>query len=619
MISRVTLRDHLRETQLFSSRIIAALLVILLCALILVVRLIYLQVVDYEHYKTLSKNNRVNLVAVPPTRGLIFDRNGVVLAENLPSFTLEIVVEKIVDLDATLNKLKEIITITAEDIAQFDKLRQRSASFKAIPLRYQLSQQEVARFSVRQHQFSGVDVHARLLRYYPLGELAVHAIGYVGRINESEQQVLDQSNYSATSHIGKTGVEKYYEAVLHGQVGVREVETNAQGRILRVLSEIAPVPGKNLYLNLDINVQAVAEAALAGQRGAIVAINPKSGGLIALVSLPGYDPNLFVNGITSKLYQQLSTSLDKPLFNRAIKGQYPPGSTVKPLIALAGLELNVVHEHKSIFCPGWYRLKNRSHKYRDWKRGGHGNMDMEDAIAESCDVYFYDLAQNLGIDRMSSYLALFGLGSRTGIDILGEASGLMPTRAWKRRVKKEVWYPGETLITGIGQGFALTSPLQLAVATAALVNNGLFLAPRVVATTQDQLSNEVEPLTSNVKQGSQIASKRHWGRVIAMMEEVVHGPRGSARSIGKNAPYRMAGKTGTAQVFGIKQDERYVKEEVAQRLRDHALFIAFAPVEDPQIVVAVIVENGGSGGSMAAPIARQVMDQYLLQKVLPYN
>jgi len=574
MISRVTLRDHLRETQLFSSRIIAALLIILLCTLILLVRLVYLQVVDYEHYQTLSKNNRVNLVAVPPTRGLIFDRNGVVLAENLPSFTLEIIVEKNVDLAATLNKLKKIINITAEDIAQFDKLRQRRASFKPIPLRYQLSQQEVARFSVRQHQFPGVDVHARLLRHYPLGELAVHAIGYVGRINESEQQVLDQSNYSATSHIGKTGVEKYYEKVLHGQVGVREVETNAQGRILRVLSETAPVPGKNLYLNLDINVQAVAEAALAGQRGAIVAMDPKNGGLIALVSLPGYDPNLFVNGIASQRYQQLSTSLDKPLFNRAIKGQYPPGSTVKPLIALAGLELNVIHEHQSIFCPGWYRLKNRSHKYRDWKRGGHGNMDMENAIAESCDVYFYDLARNLGIDRLSSYLIRFGLGRRTGIDILGEASGLMPTRAWKRRVKQEVWYPGETLIAGIGQGFSLTSPLQLAVATAALVNNGLFFGPRVVAAIQNQLSNEIEPVTNDVKPGRQIASQPHWRRVMAMMEEVVHGHQGSARGIGKNAPYRIAGKTGTSQVFGIKQDERYVKEDVAQRLRDHALFIA---------------------------------------------
>jgi len=615
MISRVTLRDHLRETQLFSRRIIAALLVILLCVLILLVRLVYLQVVDYEHYKTLSKNNRVNLVAVPPTRGLIFDRNGVVLAENLPSFTLEIVVEKVADLDATLDKLRQIITITAEDIAQFDKLRKRSSSFKPIPLRYQLSQQEVARFSVRQHQFPSVDVHARLLRHYPLGELAVHAIGYVGRINESEQQVLDQSNYRGTSHVGKTGIEKYYEAVLHGQVGVREVETNAQGRILRVLSETAPIPGKNLYLNLDINVQAVAEAALAGQRGAIVAINPKNGGLIALVSLPGYDPNLFVNGIGSKHYRQLSTSLDKPLFNRAITGQYPPGSTVKPLIGLAGLELNVVHEHKSIFCPGWYRLKNGSHKYRDWKRGGHGHMEMEDAIAESCDVYFYDLAQNMGIDRLSSYLAQFGLGSRTGIDILGEASGLMPTRAWKQRVKKEVWYPGETLITGIGQGFSLASPLQLAVATAVLANYGLFLEPRVVAATQDQLTNEVEYLTTGLKEGVPIASKRHWDKVIEMMEKVVHGRRGSARRIGKNAPYRMAGKTGTAQVFGIKQDERYVKEEVADRLRDHALFIAFAPVDDPQIAVAVIVENGGSGSGVAAPIARQVMDQYLLQKV----
>jgi len=616
VFSRITLKDHLRETQLFSSRVVVALLVIIILVIVLVVRLIYLQILNHEHYSTLSQNNRVNIVAVPPTRGLIFDRHGVVLAQNLPSFSLEVVIEKVPNLAQMLDDLKQIITLEERDIKRFDKLRKRTASFNPVPLRFNLNSDEVARFSVRQHLFPGVDVHARLIRHYPLGELGVHALGYVGRISESDAKKLDSSNYKGTTHVGKNGIEEYYESTLHGTVGYRHVEMNAQGRVLRVLSETRPVPGKNLVLSLDIDVQSEAEAALAGQKGAVVAMDPKTGALIALASVPTFNPNSFVNGIDSEEYDALSKSTERPLFNRAIRGHYPPGSTIKPMVGLAALEYGVLPSEKKIYCPGWYSLKNSRHRYRDWKRRGHGSMNMEGAVRESCDVYFYDLAFHLGIDRMSTFLKQLGLGNYTGIDMHGEKKGLIPTRQWKKRHKNEPWYRGETLITGIGQGFNLTSPLQLALATAALANYGVHYKPKLGAYTQDQLTGEIQYLDLVVNGQAPVVSKAHWDQVIHMMERVVHSPRGTARRIGLDAPYKIAGKTGTAQVFSIKQNEKYIKEEVPLHLRDHALFIAIAPVEDPQIIVAVLVENGGSGSSVAAPIARRVLDQYLLKTAL---
>lgn len=617
MSSRIRLRDHIRETQLFSSRVIIAAVFLGLLIMALIARMVFLQIYSHDHYTTLSQNNRVNITSVPPTRGLIYDFDGVVLAQNLPSFILELIPEKIKDFDATVAALRPYIEITDEDIARYDKLRRRASRFSSVPLRFRLSEEEVARFSVHRHQFTGVDIQARLIRHYPNGELAVHALGYVARINEEEMQTLDTANYNGTTHIGKNGVERFYEDILHGKVGFRKVETNAQGRVVRVLEEQPPEPGENLYLNLRMKVQAAAEQAMGDNRGAVVAMDPKTGSVIALASMPGFDPNLFVNGIDSKTYSALAKSKSQPLFNRAIKGRYPPGSTIKPIIGLAGLEYDVVHGGSKIFCSGAYSLKNDEHRYRDWKHEGHGDVTLLGAIRESCDVYFYDLAFNLGIDRIYTFMKQFGFGNYTNVDMLGEVDGLLPSREWKRRVKREIWYPGETLITGIGQGFNLTSPLQLAVATATLANYGLLLEPRLGYATEDQLTSEKHYIETVLSGVVPIIKKENWDYVVDSMEKVVHSPRGTAKNIAKDTHYRIAGKTGTAQIFGIKQDEEYVKDDIEVHLRDHALFVAFAPVEDPKIVVAVIVENGGGGGATAAPIAKAVLDAYLLKEQDP--
>ncbi|MDH5217295.1 MAG: penicillin-binding protein 2, partial [Gammaproteobacteria bacterium] len=601
-MERAKLKDHLRETQLFSSRVIASVVFVVLLVACLLARMVYLQVFSHDHYTTLSQNNRVSFLPVPPTRGLIYDFNGVVLAQNLPSFTLELVPEKVKNFDATIEQLRKIIEISDSDIKRYLKTKRRTSKFKPVPLRHRLSEDEVARFSVRRHQFSGVDIQARLLRHYPQGSLGVHAIGYVGRINEDDMQRLDQARYNGTTHIGKGGVEKFYEDELHGEVGYRKVETNAQGRVVRVLEEKDPIPGKHLYLSFDVKVQAAAEKALGDHKGAVVAIDTNTGGVIAMASMPSYDPNPFVNGIDSASYAALSTDKKQPLFNRAIRGRYPPGSTVKPFIGLAGLEYDVVHGGTQIPCPGYYQLKNDDRHYRDWKKTGHGHdVTLLGAIRESCDVYFYDLALNLGIDRIHEYMSQFGFGQRTGVDTIGEVDGLLPSREWKRRVKHEPWYPGETLITGIGQGFNLASPLQIATATATFANYGLHIQPHFGYALETPGSVEREYFEPIIKGVVPILKKENWDYVLKAMERVVHSPRGTAKSIA-NGPYRIAGKTGTAQVFGIKQDEEYVKEDIEVHLRDHALFIAFAPIDNPRIAVAAIVENGGSGGSVAAPV-----------------
>jgi len=610
--ARIKLKDHFKETQLFTGRVILAGIGVIVLILILVARLIYLQVFSHEHFTTLSQSNRVSIVPVAPTRGLIFDRNGNVLAQNLPSFTLELVPEKIEDIDATIESLKKVVELSDNDIKRFHKAKKRKSSFRSVPLKFRLNEQEVARFSVRQHQFPGVDIHARLMRHYPHGSTAVHALGYVGRISESELGTLDTANYKGSTHIGKNGIERFYEDEMHGLVGFQKIETNAQGRILRVLDEQRPVPGKNVYLSLDIKVQKAAEKALNNRRGAVVAINPKTGDVIALVSMPGFDPNLFVNGIDTQSYRELATSPDRPLFNRAIKGRYPPGSTMKPFIGLAGLEYDEVHGATHIDCGGWYQLKNDTHKYRDWKITGHGRTNLLGAIRESCDVYFYELSLKLGIDKIYAFNKFFGFGQKSGIDIRGETAGILPSREWKRRVKNEGWYPGETLITGIGQGFNVTSPLQLAVGTAILANYGMHIKPHLAYAMQESESDELTYIEPEILGFVPVEKKGNWDYMVESMRKVVHSNRGTARKI-RSKKYQIAGKTGTAQVFGIKQDEKYDKENLQDHLRDHALFISFAPVEDPDIAVAVIVENGESGGSVAAPIAKEVMDAYLLE------
>lgn len=616
-----TLKDHFHETQIFSQRVLVAGLIMFFLLVILLSRLVYLQITNQQHYSTLSENNRVSIRPIAPTRGLIFDRNGILLAQNLPSFTLVIIPEHVENLDSTLEKLKQLISISKEDLKSFHKNRRKKRRFEGVPLRFRLNEEEVAKISVQQNKLPGVIIKAQLSRHYPQGKLAAHAIGYVSRINEAELRKLNASNYSATTHIGKVGIERTYEDILHGKVGFQHVETNAQGRVLRVLDRTLPVSGKNLYLNLDSKVQAIAEQALADNNGALVAIDPRNGAVLAMVSMPVYDPNLFVHGISRINYKALSSSAERPLFNRALRGQYPPGSTIKPFISLAGLELKELQSHDEINCPGWYMLKNDERRYRDWKKHGHKKTDLLKAITESCDIFFYDLALTLGIDNISSYLAHFGLGQKTGIDLRGELTGLNPSREWKRRNRNLPWFPGETLIIGIGQGFMLTTPLQLAHATAAISMMGKHFKPRMLYGIQDEQNNPLIKTKAAPLKSIPISEEKNWHTVLNAMKNVVYGLHGTARGIKHNLKYTLAGKTGTAQVFGIAQDAEYKKEEIAKKLQDHALFIGYAPYENPRIAVALIVENGGSGGAVAAPIVRKVIDQYLLnlaeEKVIP--
>ena len=611
------LKDNLRETALFNRRLLVTGIGVALLTLVLIGRMFYLQVINQTHYSTLSENNRVNLLPIPPTRGLIYDRNGIVLAQNQPSFSLTLVPEHVPDLGATLETLRNYVQLSDEDIDRFHRFRRQKRRFEGIPLRFRLTEEEVARIAVNQYRLPGVEIRAELTRHYPLGKLASHAIGYVGRISENELDDIDTANYSATTHIGKVGIEKSYEKQLHGEVGYQRVETNAQGRILRVLERELPKPGKNLYLNLDVRLQEVAEQSFGEENGALIALDPKNGAVLALVSMPTYNPNLFVNGIDSATYRSLTSDPSRPLFNRALRGQYPPGSTIKPFLGLASLETDTMDAEHEVKCRGWYKLEGDDRRYRDWKEQGHGKTDLSKAITESCDVYFYDLSFKLGIDNIHKYLAKFGLGKRTGIDIRGEMPGLLPSREWKRRTRNQPWFHGETLITGIGQGFMLATPLQLASITATLSEHGLHQTPRLLYAMQDAASNEFQKQEPKPLERIEEIDKDHWQNVIEAMRDVLHGPHGTARGTGYGMKYEAAGKTGTAQVFGIAQDEEYVEEEVIKKLRDHGLFISYAPVGDPRIAVAVVVENGGSGSSSAAPIARKIMDHYLLQQDAP--
>lgn len=611
---RVTIKDYLFESHLFMQRSVQALIFAAALVAVLIGRLVYLQVLAHEHYITLADDNRIKILPLPPNRGLIFDRNGLILADNLPSYRLELTLEQIRDIDTTLSTLSELVNIRDVDLKRFEKLRQRTPVFKPVALRFHLSDDEVARFAINRHRFPGVDIVAGLSRHYPHGPLAVHAIGYVGRIDERDLQRIDASDYSGTTHIGKVGIEKTYEDVLHGTVGYRQVETNAEGRILRTLVRTPPVPGENLYLTMDAELQSVAEQAFEGKAGAAIAIDPSNGDILAFVSQPTYDPNLFVNGIDTETYRALRDDAKQPLFNRALRGQYPPGSTLKPFVALGGLEQGITSEHADTYCPGFYRLPGKARKYRDWKRGGHGTVDLNIAIAQSCDVYFYDLALSMGIDRLHGFLALFGFGERTGIDITGELPGLMPSRQWKRAARNLPWFPGETLITGIGQGFVLTTPIQLASATATLSEYGRHFKPHIVASTQQYDDIELTPVPVEPLADTPVGDLHHWSSVINAMREVVHGKRGTARKVGEGSEFEFAGKTGTAQVFGLKQEEKYEADKLAKELHDHSLFIAFAPIDKPRIAVAVVVEHGGSGSAVAAPIARIILDQYLLEK-----
>jgi len=604
----IQLKDHEKDGLLVRRRVFAGALLVLLLSAALVARMYFLQVVQFEQHSTLSENNRVHVQPIPPIRGLIYDRNGLIIADNRPSFSLTVTRERAKDWPEILDTLTEVLELSDEERALYDKrMKQGRRPFEPVPIQFELTEEQIGRIAVNQFRLPGVEVSARLVRHYPQGASYSHSVGYVGRINENELKKVDPVNYSGTHHIGKTGIERFYEDELHGTVGYEEVETNARGRILRVLKRTDPIAGMDIHLTIDSRLQAAAEAALAGRRGAVVAIQPQTGDVLAMVSEPGFDPNPFVTGIGFNAYKELRDSIDRPLFNRVLRGLYPPGSTIKPMVATAGLDAGVITPSTRVYDPGFYQLPGHSHKYRNWNRSGDGSVDLEWAIMRSNDTYFYDVAHRLGINRLHDYLSRFGIGQRVSLDMFEESAGLMPSKDWKRARYNQPWYPGETLILGIGQGYMQTTPLQLAQAATLMATRGKWIRPHLAKTVGDHT-----PVDSNPMPDIVLRDPKFWDYSRFGMEQVMHGPRGTAGKVGATAAYRMAGKSGTAQVVAIKQGEKYDRSKVQERHRDHALFIAYAPAADPQIVVAVMVENGESGSGVAAPVAKAVLDAWLL-------
>jgi penicillin-binding protein 2 len=615
----VELRDHQRELYYFQLRLAIVGSAVLFAFFVLFVRFFYVQVIQHDYYHTLAEQNRIFIVPVVPNRGLILDRNGVVLAHNFAAYTLEIMPSQVGDLEQVINDLSTLVDITPKDRKRFQKLLEEGHDYASIPIRTRLNDEEVARFAVNNYRFPGVEINARLFRHYPNAEVASHVVGYIGRISDKDVDELRNqgtaANYSASDSIGKVGIEQRYEKELRGITGYEHVETDANGKSVRTLRSILPVSGNNLTLALDARLQQIAERAFGEHRGALVAIEPSTGGVLALVSKPGFDPNLFVDGIDPQSWDALNNSPDHPLNNRALQGVYPPGSTFKPFMALAGLELGKRKPGFTISDPGYFVLNGGGgHVYRDWKAGGHGIVDLHKAIVQSCDTYFYGLAQDLGIDAIHQFMARFGLGQKTGIDIDGEVAGLLPSQEWKQRRFQQRWFVGDTISIGMGQGYILATPLELAFATAILANGGRVFRPHVVRQIQDSQTDAVTIIEPQPI--AEIPFKEENVRLVRDAMADVTKPGGTAAGAGMNAKYLFAGKTGTAQVIGMK-GQKYDEDKVNARHRDHALFIAYAPADDPKIALAVLVENGGHGGSTAAPIARQVLDFYLLGKEPP--
>jgi len=606
-----------REKVVFKSRVIFSAIIMLLITLILIVRLFNLQVTKHDYYLEEALGNQMQNLPITPIRGDILDRNGKILATNEFSYILTITPEKVTNLNETLIGLEIRDLITYNDIKKFNKKLSRFKKFHNIPLKFNLSESSVASFLV-ENQLPGVEVEPYFHRVYPYGESSAHLIGYVSSMSKADKGIYDKKNYNGTNFVGKTGIEKQYEKLLHGQSGIKQIERNVAGRIVDTKIITPSIAGQDIYLNIDIDLQLKAESLLGDSRGVIALINVKDGSILSLVSTPSYNPNWFVNGISVERYNELSNNEDLPLFDRSIKGLYPPGSTIKPMVALAGLELNNITIKDSTFCPGYYKLNNYSRKFNDWKRTGHGKVDVIEAIAQSCDVFFYDLAFNMGIDQIHDSLSYFQFGKKTGIDLPGELGGILPSREWKKINKDEPWYRGETLITGIGQGFMTTSPLQLALATAAIANKGQLLMPQVMMHSQSKNGDLFEE--QNLK-SNQIPIKdiNNWELIIEAMKQTVYGKFGTAKRLNNKLKYSLAGKTGTAQVFGLDPEEEYIAENIEEKLRDHALFTGFAPIEDPQVAIAIIVENAGSGSSKAAPLARELLDEYFIKNPVELN
>jgi penicillin-binding protein 2 len=608
------IKDYSRETTLARQRLSIASGVVLVMFIGLFFRVWFLQVYEYQRFETLSNDNRIRLQSIAPARGEILDRNGRLLAENKLIYLVEILPSQVDDMGALLNQIARLIHLDEISVERFMAQVKSRPSFEPQTLKLALNESEVARYAVHQHKLDGASLKVQVVRDYPYGEETAHVVGYVGRISQDDLAVIDREAYRGIRYIGRLGIEEMYEEHLRGQIGYEQVETSAHGRSVRVLERQGPINGEDLILGLDIELQIAAREALGDYRGSIVALDPASGDVLAFVSNPVYDPNLFVNGISQEKYGKLRDNLDRPLLNRALNGRYAPGSTIKGLVGLAALERGFSPAHTEI-CPGWYSLPGSSHRYRCWRHDGHGEVNLNTAIAQSCDVYFYSVANQLGIDYLHDFLTEFGLGRRTGIDLQNEPTGLVPSKEWKERARGEIWHPGETVITGIGQGFMLATPIQLAVMAATLANNGTRMAPRLVTAVRGVGYETFKELPILIKQQVNVSNPNAMVLISEAMQEVMHGERGTARAVGADAMYRMAGKSGTSQVIGIAQNEKYDADKIAERLRDHAIFVAYAPVENPKIALVVIVENGGSGSGTAAPIARALMDQYLLKDI----
>jgi penicillin-binding protein 2 len=609
---RQTIRDHTAEANLVARRTVVSFIFVGILMLIIIFNLYQLQVRQYEDYQTRSNGNRIKVLPVAPNRGLIYDRNGVILAENKPVFSLEITPEEVDDLDSTIEQLSELMSLSETEVSEFKRSLKRQRRFKPLSIREQLSHDDVALFSAQQHKFPGVSIEARLSRYYPFKDTLTHMLGYVAKINKKDLSKLEENeqlaNYAATHDIGKQGVEKFHERILHGEVGYQQVEVNNQGRIIRVLSFEPPIPGRDIVLNIDINIQKKAQEVLAGRRGSVVVMDPNEGSVLALYSSPSYDPNLFVHGISQKEYNKLLSSKNSPLLNRATQGRYPPASTVKPHLALLGLEEGIIDKDTEIHDRGTYRLNNVNHVWRDWKKYGHGKVNVTKAIEVSCDIFYYDLAYKLGIDRISESMQEFGFGRRTGIDLAEESSANMPSRGWKRAKFNEPWYIGDTIPVGIGQSYWNATPLQLAQSLNFLINKGQRHTPRLIKGFM--IEGGVNKIPIETQSPIPIVDEQNWDIVLDAMYGTVNREHGTARGAFQNTDYVSAGKTGTAQLFSVAQDAEYEEENVSARLKDNAMYVGYAPYIAPEISMSIVIENAGGGSSNAAPAARTIMDYY---------
>lgn len=628
---RIAIRNQTAEANLFARRTFIAFLGVVVMLLILFSNLFNLEINSYEKYQTRSNSNRIKLLPVAPNRGLIYDRNGVLLAENKPIYSLEVIPEDVKNIKERITEISELLGISAEKKQLFLKSLSGKRRFKPIELDSRLSDQQVSLFSVNQHKFPGFFIDARLKRYYPFADLTTHSLGYVARINKKDTIKLEEQglaeNYAATRNIGKLGIEKYYESILHGTIGHQEVEINNQGRIIRTLAFTPPIPGKDITLSIDIELQMIAKRALSGKRGTVVALDPRDGSVLAMYSNPSYDGNLFVHGISSANYKKLLNPRNRPLLNRAVQG-YPPASTVKPLLALLGLEKNLISQTSRVYDPGWYQLKAIDHKYRDWWTRGHGWVNLTKAIEQSCNVYFYNLAFKLGIDSITQMMEKFGFGDYTGIDIYEESRAVLPSAEVKRARYNKPWYTGDTIAVGIGQGYWTATPLQLAQAISILTNKGLIKIPHLLKSTselQPSLDGEtsvpevlIENYVYEEKPPIVLNQPKNWDLVLDAMHNTAQKRGATSYDVFKGSKYDAAGKTGTAQLIAKKQDEKYDAESTLESQRHNAMFVSFAPYENPEIVVVVAVENvaKGGGGTNAGPVARQIMDQYFGDRVI---